>query len=38
MDIFWDKLAFEDYLYWINTDKKILKKINPLFSNNIGTY
>ncbi|WP_107822299.1 type II toxin-antitoxin system YoeB family toxin [Mangrovibacterium marinum] len=30
MDIFWDKFAREDYLHWINTDNKALKKINYL--------
>jgi toxin YoeB len=30
MDIFWDKSAWDDYLYWIETDKKILQKINSL--------
>lgn len=28
MDIFWDKSAWEDYQYWIDNDRKILKKIN----------
>jgi toxin YoeB len=26
----WDKDAWEDYLYWRKTDKKILKRINRL--------
>mgnify|MGYP001469394935 FL=1 len=26
----WDQLAWEDYLYWQNTDKLILKRINLL--------
>lgn len=30
MDLFWDKSAWEDYLYWIDTDKKVLRKINAL--------
>lgn len=30
MDIFWDKSAWEDYQYWIDNDRKILKKINAL--------
>ena len=30
MDIFWDKTAWEDYLYWQNHDKKVLRKINSL--------
>jgi toxin YoeB len=30
MDIFWDKSAWEDYLYWQDNDKKVLRKINSL--------
>jgi toxin YoeB len=30
MDIFWDKTAWEDYLYWQESDKKVLRKINSL--------
>jgi len=30
MDIFWDKTAWDDYLYWIETDRKTLNKINAL--------
>ncbi len=30
MDLLWDRLAWEDYLYWIETDRKILKKLNAL--------
>jgi toxin YoeB len=30
MDIFWDKTAWEDYLYWQNNDNKVLLKINSL--------
>jgi toxin YoeB len=30
MDIFWDSTAWEDYQFWIDSDKKILKKINLL--------
>ena len=30
MDLLWDRLAWEDYLYWLETDRKILKKINAL--------
>ena len=26
----WDPAAWEDYLYWQNADKKIVKKINTL--------
>ncbi|WP_423126407.1 Txe/YoeB family addiction module toxin [Gaoshiqia sp. Z1-71] len=30
MDIFWDKTAWEDYQYWVDNDRKVLKKINAL--------
>jgi len=30
MDIYWDKTAWDDYLYWIETDKKIMHKIHSL--------
>ena len=30
MNIFWDKTAWDDYLYWQNNDKKVLLKINSL--------
>ncbi|WP_372933811.1 Txe/YoeB family addiction module toxin [Mariniphaga sediminis] len=30
MDIYWDKTAWEDYWYWQDNDKKILRKINSL--------
>ena len=30
MDVFWDKTVWDDYLYWIETDRKILHKINSL--------
>jgi toxin YoeB len=30
MEIFWDKSAWEDYLYWQENDKKVLRKINSL--------
>ena len=30
MDIYWDKTAWDDYLYWIETDRKTLNKINSL--------
>jgi len=30
MDLFWDKTAWDDYLYWCETDKMVLKKINSL--------
>ncbi len=30
MDIFWDKTAWEDYIYWQGIDKKVVLKINAL--------
>jgi len=30
MDIFWDKTAWDDYQYWLKTDKQVLRKINNL--------
>lgn len=30
MDLFWDQSAWEDYQYWIDNDKKILRKVNTL--------
>ncbi|TLP36833.1 Txe/YoeB family addiction module toxin [Arcobacter arenosus] len=30
MRIIWSENSWNDYLYWQNTDKKILKKINQL--------
>jgi len=29
-ELSWDYLAWEDYLYWQNTDKVILKRVNLL--------
>lgn len=33
--ITWTELAWEDYLYWQKTDKKILKRINTLIKDSI---
>lgn len=30
MNLSWTDIAWEDYLYWQNKDKKILKKINAV--------
>lgn len=30
MILSWAELAWEDYLYWQKTDKKVLKRINQL--------
>lgn len=32
MNLTWADNAWEDYLYWQKTDKKILKKINTLIN------
>lgn len=30
MDIYWDKTAWDDYQFWVESDKKIMKRINLL--------
>ena len=30
MDIFWDKAAWDDYLYWQKTHARVSRKINAL--------
>lgn len=30
MDLFWDKTAWEDYLYWVENNKLNMRKINTL--------
>jgi len=30
MELSWDKYAWEDYLYWQQTDKMVLKRVNDL--------
>lgn len=30
MDIYWDKTEWDDYQFWIASDKKIVKRINHL--------
>jgi toxin YoeB len=30
MDILWDKAAWEDYQFWIDSDRKVFQKINSL--------
>lgn len=30
MDIYWDQSAWDDYLYWMETNRKIGYKINSL--------
>lgn len=31
MKLIWSENAWDDYLYWQKTDKKIVKRINALF-------
>jgi toxin YoeB len=33
----WDPNGWEDYIYWQNTDRKILKKINELIRDSLRT-
>jgi toxin YoeB len=37
MILSWDKDAWEDYLYWQQTDKSVLKKINELIKECLRT-
>ena len=30
MNLLWTEEAWEDYLYWLNTDKDVLRKVNDL--------
>lgn len=30
MDIYWDQMAWEDYTFWMETDRRIHLKINRL--------
>ena len=30
MKIIWSEKSWDDYLYWQNTDKQLVKKINQL--------
>jgi toxin YoeB len=30
MNLLWTELAWEEYLYWLNTDRKKLERINEL--------
>ena len=36
-DLYWDKKAWEDYIYWQSQDKKTLKRINKLIQNILVT-
>jgi toxin YoeB len=37
MDLSWDLNAWEDYLYWQQTDKNVLRRINELIKECIRT-
>ena len=37
MTLSWDRDGWEDYLYWQETDKKIVKKINELIKECLRT-
>jgi toxin YoeB len=35
MDLVWQTNAWEDYIYWQNSDKKILQRINELIKDSL---
>lgn len=37
MVLSWTQQAWEDYLYWQNTDKRIVKRINELIRDSLRT-
>ena len=37
MKLTWSKTAWEDYVYWLTADKKIVKRINELIKNALRT-
>ncbi|GAB2602514.1 Txe/YoeB family addiction module toxin [Spirosoma areae] len=37
MDLSWDKDAWEDYIYWQQTDKNVLRRINELIKECLRT-
>jgi len=37
MTLSWDRNAWEEYIYWQETDKKILRKINELIKECLRT-
>jgi len=37
MRLVWSLTAWDDYLYWQNVDKKVLKRINTLIKNCLRT-
>lgn len=37
LNLYWDRKAWEDYIYWQSQDKKTLKRINKLIQNTLVT-
>ena len=37
MNLSWDKNAWEDYIYWQQTDKSVLRRINELIKECLRT-
>jgi toxin YoeB len=37
MELVWQSKAWEDYLYWQQTDKKVLQRINDLIKDSLRT-
>jgi toxin YoeB len=37
MDILWDKSAWDDYQFWIDSDRKVFQKINSLIKECLRT-
>ncbi|MEL6930141.1 MAG: Txe/YoeB family addiction module toxin [Cyanobacteria bacterium J06600_6] len=36
-NLYWDRKAWEDYIYWQSQDKKTLRRINRLIQNSLVT-
>ena len=36
-NLYWDRKAWEDYIYWQSQDKKTLRRINRLIQNTLAT-
>jgi toxin YoeB len=37
MELVWQSKAWDDYLYWQQTDKKVLQRINDLIKDSLRT-
>ncbi len=35
MELVWDSMAWNDYLYWQRTDKKVLQRVNDLIKDTL---